>query len=67
MYLFFRFTYLIQGDQPLPDDIFNASSYYSDAFLPKYARLNNMPIGSSGKDVRMYTSVVLNFAKIGAY
>ncbi|KAJ8974052.1 hypothetical protein NQ317_002298, partial [Molorchus minor] len=43
-----RFINLIQGDQPLPDDAFNASSVLSPSFAPSHARFNSRISETSG-------------------
>ncbi|XP_025836285.1 hemocytin [Agrilus planipennis] len=43
-----RFINLIDGDTPLPDEAFSASSELGQYFSPKYARLNNEVTDGSG-------------------
>lgn len=63
---------LIQGDQPLPDDAFNASSVLSPFFAPSNARFNNRPSETSGKmsDIFKSYKIVLKYPivrwKLGA-
>lgn len=45
---FFRFIDLIQGDQPLLDDAFTASSILSPNFAPHNGRLNTRVSEVSG-------------------
>ncbi|XP_030749920.1 hemocytin [Sitophilus oryzae] len=43
-----RYINLIQGDQPLPDSAFSASSVLSASFAPKYGKLNTKITEKSG-------------------
>ncbi|RZC42307.1 hemocytin, partial [Asbolus verrucosus] len=43
-----RFIDLLQGDQALPDVVFNASSVLSSSFEPEFARFNTKAEGKSG-------------------
>lgn len=43
-----RLIYLIQGDEPLGDEAFNASSVLSPSFVPSNARLNSKITTKSG-------------------
>lgn len=49
MCVFFSFINLVQGDQPLPDEAFSASSFINPYFAPKNARFTNvLPHDSAG-------------------
>lgn len=57
----------MQGDQPLPDDAFDASSVLGPFFVPSNARFNSRPSETSGKMFEIFQDYCLlkNYALSG--
>lgn len=47
--MYFRLVPMIEGDYPLSDSAFGASSYLGSSFKPEFSRLNSKPTSESSK------------------